>query len=501
MNDIQTLPIAIVGAGPNGLSLAAHLNARGAEYRIFGEPMSTWAKHMPNGMELKSDGFATSLYAPGRTFTYEEYCKNCAIPYDAFEVRIKVKDFVEYGREFQKRFAPDLDPRTVTHIERDGDGQFRLSFEDGAEQRAKNVALAVGITHFANMPIALQGLSADLVSHSSKHHDLERFRGKKVAVIGAGSSATDIAGLLHEAGAETHLIVRGGGVPFAEKMRVPRPLYDALRWPTSRVGPSWRGFLFDHFPSLFRFLPVAKRASIVKNFLGPGGCYFMRDRVIGRVHIHLGLHPVSAKAIGAGVALTLANTHGEERDFNADHVICATGYKADVSRLPFLSDNLKREVAQHEGWPLLSPTFKSSVPGLYFTGLSAALTFGPVVRFACGADFTSNRLGKHLGERARSRASVNRTLSDKVSAGKRQCPRRASANHGKMKPRPKTVRMAQMRALPDPEQSGRAQFSVRWPPIDIAAAEYARRALIERPTSAFVWTPTESEPPLAAPRR
>src|SRR6516165_1462268 len=53
--------VAIVGAGPYGLSLAAHLQALGVEYRVFGRPMDTWRHHMPEGMLLKSDGFASSL--------------------------------------------------------------------------------------------------------------------------------------------------------------------------------------------------------------------------------------------------------------------------------------------------------------------------------------------------------------------------------------------------------------------------------------------------------
>ena len=46
--------VAIIGAGPYGLSVAAHLNALGVDYRIFGKPMQLWRDHMPPGMRLKS---------------------------------------------------------------------------------------------------------------------------------------------------------------------------------------------------------------------------------------------------------------------------------------------------------------------------------------------------------------------------------------------------------------------------------------------------------------
>jgi len=43
---------AIIGAGPYGLSIAAHLRTRGISFRIFGRPMDSWVGHMPKGMML-----------------------------------------------------------------------------------------------------------------------------------------------------------------------------------------------------------------------------------------------------------------------------------------------------------------------------------------------------------------------------------------------------------------------------------------------------------------
>ena len=72
--------VAIVGAGPYGLSLAAHLKAAGVDFRIFGTPMEFWLNHMPKGMHLKSEGFASSLYDSGSKFTLEAYCKERGLP-------------------------------------------------------------------------------------------------------------------------------------------------------------------------------------------------------------------------------------------------------------------------------------------------------------------------------------------------------------------------------------------------------------------------------------
>ena len=77
------LPAAIIGAGPYGLSIAAHLRARGVPFRIFGVPMDSWRTRMPAGMCLKSEGFASSLYDPTGEFTLERFCAQNRLTYGA----------------------------------------------------------------------------------------------------------------------------------------------------------------------------------------------------------------------------------------------------------------------------------------------------------------------------------------------------------------------------------------------------------------------------------
>ena len=148
-----------------------------------------------------------------------------------------VEDFVDYGRAFQRRLAPHLEEVMVKSLEYDG-SRYRLQLETGAHCLARAVVVAAGISHFATVPKTLSDVPQGLVTHTSQHHDLGAFKGRKVAVIGAGASAADVAGLLHEAGAEAHLIARGSQIPFHTKMRLPRPLYDQLRNPSSKIGPA-----------------------------------------------------------------------------------------------------------------------------------------------------------------------------------------------------------------------------------------------------------------------
>ena len=195
---LQFCEIAVIGAGPYGLSISAHLARRNIPHRIFGKAMETWSTQMPKGMLLKSDGFATSLYDPGRTFTLEHYCRERNIAYADLGVPVRLEDFVDYGREFQRRLVPHLEEIKVKRLYRDG-SRYRLELETGAECVARAVVVAAGISHFAALPEAVSGMPKSLVTHTADHKNLDAFKGRKVAVIGAGASAADDAGLVYAA--------------------------------------------------------------------------------------------------------------------------------------------------------------------------------------------------------------------------------------------------------------------------------------------------------------
>jgi thioredoxin reductase len=103
-----------------------------------------------------------------------------------------------------------------------------------------------------------------------------------------------------------------------------------------------------------------------------------------------------AKIQDGTVRLQLRAADGTEREIQTEHIIAATGYKVDLERLTFLSTAIRSKVKVVEGTPVLSTTFESSVPGLYFVGVAAANSFGPVMRFAFGAGFAASRIQKTL---------------------------------------------------------------------------------------------------------
>ena len=387
------LEIAIIGAGPYGLSIAAHLRSQRMSFRIFGRPMDSWQSHMPKGMMLKSDGFASNIYDPGNNFTLEQFCKNRGIEYGHTGIPVRLETFTAYGQAFKDRMVPELEDKLLLDLRVLPKG-FQLTLDDGEAIEARRVILAVGITHFQHVPANLSQLGAEFVTHSYWHQDLEPFRGRSVAVLGGGASATDLAGLLRDVDADVQLVARQTELKFHGKPKIgrPRSLWQRIRSPQSGLGPGWRSRFLANSPSTFRLLPERLRLEIVRTHLGPSGGWFSKEKVVGRVPLLLGYSTESADVQNGKVRLALRGTDGARRELWADHVIAATGYKVEMERLPFLGADIRSSLKTAGGSPVLSSTFESSVPGLYFVGVAAANSFGPVMRFAFGARFTAERL-------------------------------------------------------------------------------------------------------------
>jgi len=389
---------AVIGAGPYGLSVAAHLQGRGADFRIFGRPLDTWRTAMPQGMCLKSDGFASSLSAPEPGSTLADYCLEHDLPYHPTQLPVPLETFVAYGLDFQQRYVPDLEERTVTSVVRDGRG-FRLGLDDGEEFRAGQVVVAAGITHFASMPRIFDGLSPELVSHASAHHDLSGFVGKQVTVIGAGSSAVELSVGLARAGARSRLVARAPSIHFSSPPPGGdrRTVLGKLYKPGSGLGPGWRSRASCDAPDLFRYLPARWRPEIVRRHLGPSSPWHLKEPFESWVEVITGRSLQRAEAAQDGVRLVLASAQGNPPiTVESDHIICATGYRADVQRLTFLDPSMRSELHTIAKTPELSHRFESSVPGLYFLGLAAAVSFGPLMRFMYGDEFAARRITQDL---------------------------------------------------------------------------------------------------------
>jgi len=404
----NSLPAAIIGADPFGLSVAAHLRGCGMEFRIFGRTMESWLTQMPSGMHLKSDGFASNLFDPQSVFTLKQFCLNTGRDYSDSGVPVPLDTFTAYGLAFQKKLVPEVEDKMVRTVER-GTNDFVLTLDDGETVYARSVLVAAGLSYFRHIPPALAGLGSKFLTHSSVHHDLSPFKGRDVVVIGGGSSAIDVATLLHEGGTSVRLAARDHDVAIHTRMKLPRPLWDRIRAPMSGIGPGWRSLIFTEAPQVFHALPEQTRLRIVRKALPPAAGYFMKDRFTGKVSTLLGYAPERAEIQGGRVNLFLRGRDGSERKLVTDHIIAATGFVPDVRRLSFLGEPILGDLKTAGNTPVLSSSFQSTVPGLYFAGAVAANSFGPVLRFVVGTKFAASRIANHLARSYRSRPIPNKS--------------------------------------------------------------------------------------------
>ena len=362
--------VAIIGAGPYGLSIATHLRERGIEFRIFGSPLRAWRSQMPKDMFLKSEGFASNLYDPHGQLTLERFCHERGLAYARHDSPVPLDMFAAYGVAFQQRLVPELEDVLVVALKRVPQG-FDLTLDNGETLTARRVIVAVGLSDFRQVPAELASLPLDVLSHSAEHHDLSGFHDRDVSVIGGGSSALDVVAALRASGAHVRLVARRPAL----KWNMPVKAHPWRRlYPSSGLGGGWRNAFFEHAPMVFQYLPQETRMDIVRLWLGPAGGWPARQAV-EQGSVLLGQSLCGAEYRDGRVRLRLLGRDGRETIVATDHVIAATGYKVDLRRLAFLGKEL-----------------------------AAANTFGPVMRFLLGARYTARRIARHLAQPSASAA-------------------------------------------------------------------------------------------------
>jgi hypothetical protein len=367
--------VAIIGAGPYGLSCAAFLRHSGIETQVFGEPMGFWRSRMPRGMLLRSRRRSSHIADPRLALTIDRYEDSTGA---SLSEPIELRHFLGYSDWFRRHAAPEVDRRRVQRIDRVEEG-FKLTLGDGQATGASRVVVAAGLEPFAWRPAPLGELPRHLVSHSSDHVELSALSGKRVLVVGAGQSALESAALLHESGAEVEIVARALGIHWlAGDQPGVRPRIRRLMMPPTDVGGKVTGWMAAA-PELLRRVPGRVRPEVTRRCIVPAGAAWLRSR-LEQVPMTLGRSVAQAEPAAGGVRVTLDD--GSIRE--PDHVLLATGFRVDVREYPFLSAELASDLDLLRGYPRLGPGLESRVPGLHFVGAPAMLSYGPLMRFVVG---------------------------------------------------------------------------------------------------------------------
>jgi len=383
--------VTVIGAGPYGLSSAAYLRAAGIEARVFGESMAFWKNQMPVGMCLRSNWGASHIADPQRALTLDEYCRQKG---NHISKPIPLDRFVDYGHWYQTHAVPDLDTRRVNSVDITARG-FKVVMADGEEFTSRRVVVAGGISPFATRPAEFAGIPTALASHTSEHCDLRKFKGQSVVVIGAGQSALESAALLKEADIQVEVIARTKTLKWVGLHAKLHHLgmISKMLYSTRDVGPAGISRLVS-MPHLFRRLPRSFQDRCAYRAIRPAGAGWLQARIDG-LPITLGRKVISATVAGSKLRLGL----DDQTVRLVDQVLLATGFRVDVSRYPFLSPSLTKQLQTVNGFPVLKRGLECSIPGLHFLGKPAAWSFGPLLGFVSGAEFASNELVRSMTRR------------------------------------------------------------------------------------------------------
>lgn len=282
------------------------------------------------------------------------------------------------------------------------EGYFELVFEhhETIERRyAQKVVLATGRTGFGGceVPAFMESIPKDLYAHSCENIDYTRFKGKRIAVIGAGASGWDAAGTVLEEGAlQVDMLMR------------------------RKHLPNDNGFGDNYYPGYqigFAFLADEQRAQFMQRSVS-NGVPPPKDS-IDRACCHPNFNfitntPILKAELEDGKVI-LTTQHGEQ---TYDYVILATGFCIDglkqielAKHLPYIEmweDRLPPEVLKMEKlrrFPYLGKhfEFREKVPGsapylkdLYCFNYAAFLSHGGLSIDILGINLGAMRLAEGI---------------------------------------------------------------------------------------------------------
>lgn len=404
---MERCDVAIVGAGPYGLSAAAHLRQmKGLEIRLFGEPMSFWERHMPESMFLRSPWAASQISDPQTRLTldvYRDLNGNGQV-----SAPIRAADFIKYGRWFHQQVGLPAERHKVVRIGPAANG-YQLDLEDGSVLHAKRVVVAGGIQPFAQRPAAFEGLPRSLVTHTSEQRDFQKFRDRDVLVIGGGTSALEAAGFMSDAGARTEVLIRDSVLRWPRQWLHEAPIA-WMFYGKGDVGPALMSLIIQH-PNLFRRLPRQIQTWWGRRAIRPSVLPRLKPTLQG-VAICTGRFPERARVEGERVRVRVND--GTERV--VDHVVLGTGYRVDVRQYPFLGSDLLERLDLADGCPRLDAGFETSSPALHFLGAPAAWSFGPLMRFVAGTEFSAIALARRVMEARPAMIGMTGSTSESLRA-------------------------------------------------------------------------------------
>jgi len=372
--------VLIIGGGQGGIALGARL-------RQLGVPSIIVERNARAGDSWRNRYKSLCLHDPVwyDHLPYIDFPKNWPV----FSPKDKIGDWLEmYTKVMELNYWTGTTAKAAKWD--DANKEWSVVVErDGKEitLKPKQLVFATGMSAKANMP-QFKGMDTfkGEQHHSSRHPGPDRYKGKKVVVIGSNNSAHDICAALYEAGIDvtmvqrstTHIVrsdslmealadlyseraVRGGmstakadltfaSLPYRILDQLQKPVYDKIRKDDADfyAGLTEAGFQLDFGDDdSGLFMKYLRRGS--GYYIDVGASQLIIDRKVklasGQVE----------EILPDGVRLN------DGTKLPADVIVYATGYN---SMNGFVADLISREMADKVGkvWGLGSNTSKDPGP-------------------------------------------------------------------------------------------------------------------------------------------
>ena len=361
----DAVDVLVIGAGPYALSTAALAQDRGLDTLVVGRPMGFWRENMPDGMFLRS-GAEWHLDA-GAVHTLEAYLEEQSISREEVDP-LPIRVFLDYCDWFRRVKRVEVRQDLVEDLYL-GDAGFHATLRSGDRIVARAVVCAPGIRHYAHLPDWAHAVPAHRAAHTC---DLVRFddvAGSRVLVVGGRQSAYEWAALIREHGAARIDIVHRHDVPH----------FDRISWQFADVHVERT----INVPGYWRKLAAREQEAIGRQFWEAGRLtleHWLTPRLDwAGLHRWPGTEVVEVATSDSELRVALSNS---ER-LGVDRVVFASGYRADLNRVPYLA-GVVSQVQLANGFPVLDEAFETNVAGLYVVGFSSIQDFGPFFGFVRG---------------------------------------------------------------------------------------------------------------------
>jgi hypothetical protein len=338
--------VIVVGAGPAGLAVAYHLQMQGIPYRILEKGTIGWSwQHHYESLKLNSIKSLATL--PGMPMP------------SAYPIYPSRSEFLAYLQAYAHHFSLKVEGEVeVLKVVSAGDHWLLETNRGAVNTRTLVMATGVWSNPFAPKFRDSENFKGRLL-HVRDYRNSKEFAGHRVLIIGAGSSAVDVALDLARHGVQVGLSVRSGInlVPrvssalvvnlaaFLLKTRITRAVMEPI---LLRLRPNFSALGLPPHPASIndlRYHPVV-------------GYEIVEAVREGKVKIYPSIERFNEHSV----------QFNDGRSVEFDVAIMATGYRPS---LKLVEDYVHLDA---EGYPILDGCRSTLNPALYCVGFSHSIT-------------------------------------------------------------------------------------------------------------------------------